>query len=110
MPTIAAARSVQPRSSANKPDAHLELTLATARADESELLRALLRVDLGARIQIDLARRSVRIEGRFWGDDVVSAIEATGCHVDSVNERPRTMVLATVHQAREPQRPRSTGI
>jgi hypothetical protein len=89
-----------------KPDSHLELTLATTTAEEGELLRALLRVDLGARIQIDLQRRSVRIEGRFWGDDVISAIEATGCHVDAVNERPRTVVLATTAPARVPQRPR----
>ncbi|MFC3816275.1 hypothetical protein [Lysobacter sp. GCM10012299] len=92
--------------STKKPDSHLELTLATTAAEEAELLRALLRVDLGARIQIDLQRRSVRIEGRFWGDDVVSAIEATGCQVDSVNVRPRTVVLATVPPAHAPQRPR----
>lgn len=93
-----------------KPDTHLELTLANAAAEEADLLRALLRVDLGARIQIDLQRRNVRIEGRFWGDEVVNAIEATGCHVDSVNERPRTVVLATTAAVRVPQRPRPVAL
>ncbi|MGO4222187.1 hypothetical protein AB4Y64_10085 [Lysobacter sp. TAF61] len=92
-----------------KPDAHLELTLASATAAESELLRALLRVDLGARIQIDMQRRNVRIEGRFWGDDVVSAIEAIGCQIDSVHERPRTVVLATAPAPGLSQRARYTG-
>ncbi|HEY5850302.1 MAG TPA: hypothetical protein VIT62_06005 [Lysobacter sp.] len=91
----------------SKPHSHLELVLANPDAEESELVRALLRVDLGARIHIDMQQRSVRIEGRFWGDDVVSAIEATGCQVDAINERPRTVVVATTHTFGGTQRARS---
>lgn len=75
-----------------KPDLHLELVLARSGIGESELVRALLRVDLGARINVDLEALSVSIEGRFWKDDVIGAIKALGCRVASVNERPRSVV------------------
>ena len=75
-----------------KPDSHLELMLAQPGTDESELVRALLRVDLGARINIDMEHMSVSIEGRFWKDDVIDAIKALGCRVASVSERPRSVM------------------
>lgn len=74
-----------------KPDLHLELVLAQPGTGESELVRALLRVDLGARISVDMEALSVSIEGRFWKDDVIGAIKALGCRVASVNERPRSV-------------------
>ena len=78
---------------ASKPDSHLELMLAQPGTGENELVRALLRVDLGARINVDMENLSVAIEGRFWKDDVVGAIKALGCGVVSVSERPRSAVL-----------------
>lgn len=75
-----------------KPDSHLQLMLAQPGTGESELVRALLRVDLGARINVDMENLSVSIEGRFWKDDVIGAIKALGCHVASVSERPRSVV------------------
>jgi hypothetical protein len=78
--------------SPTKPDSHLELTLALPGTDESELVRALLRVDLGARINVDMESMSISIEGRFWKDDVIGAIKALGCRVASVNERPRSVM------------------
>ena len=77
---------------ATKPDSHLELTLAQPGTGESDLVRALLRVDLGARISVDMETLSVSIEGRFWKDDIISAIKARGCRVASVSERPRSVV------------------
>lgn len=77
---------------ATKPDSHLELMLAQLSIGENELVRALLRVDLGARINVDMENRSVSIEGRFWKDDVIGAIKALGCRVASVSERPRSVV------------------
>ena len=76
-----------------KPDSHLELVLANAMAGERDLVLALLGVDLGARINVDMAKQRIFIEGRFWKDDVVSAIELVGGHVASVNERPRSVRL-----------------
>lgn len=75
-----------------KPDSHLALVLAQPGTGESEIVRALLRVDLGARINVDMENLSISIEGRFWKDDVISAIKALGCRVASVSERPRSVV------------------
>src|SRR5688572_28816540 len=80
-----------PAMTPTKPDSHLELVLAQPGTGESELIRALLRVDLGARISVDMENLSVSIEGRFWKEDVISAIKALGCRVASVNERPRSV-------------------
>jgi hypothetical protein len=66
--------------------------LAQPAAEESELVRALLRVDLGARINVDMQSLSVSIEGRFWKDDVIHAVKALGFRVASVIEKPRSAV------------------
>lgn len=72
-----------------KPDSHLVLEVSGLR-DGREVVDALLRVDLGARINVDTNAGRVRIEGRFWKEEVVTAIERLGCTLDRVAERPRS--------------------
>ena len=55
-------------------------------------MQALLRVDLGARINLDPAVGSVDIEGRFLKEDVVMAIEALGYYIVSVEPKPRSIL------------------
>ena len=78
-----------------KPDSHLELLLRNLAGAEG-LVQALLRVDLGARINVDLSTGSLDIEGRFWKEDVIRAIEALGCYVISVESKPRYAIRLAV--------------
>lgn len=72
-----------------KPESHLALVVGGLRS-EREIVDALLRVDLGARINVDAKAGRVRIEGRFWREDIVTAIERLGCSLDGIEERPRS--------------------
>lgn len=48
------------------------------------ITKALLQVDIGARINFDLAARLVRIEGRLSVDDARTAIARSGLQVASI--------------------------
>jgi hypothetical protein len=78
-----------------KPDSRLELLLRNL-AGADGLVQALLRIDLGARINVDMSTGSLDIEGRFWEEDVISAIEALGCYIISVESKPRYAIRLAV--------------
>lgn len=78
-----------------KPDSHLEVVLGNLAGGDSRLVQALLRVDLGARINVDAAVGSIDIEGRFLLEDVVRAIETLGYLVVSVEPRPRSTMKSS---------------
>jgi len=59
---------------------------------------ALLKVDIGARINFDLEARLVRIEGRLTLDDAMDAIQRGGSEVASVVDG--TIVDAAFRPAR----------
>jgi hypothetical protein len=61
-------------------------------AGTSSITNALLKVDLGARINFNLEARLVRIAGRLTVDDAMAAIERCGFKVVSVVDQ--TMVDA----------------
>lgn len=77
-----------------KPDSHLEVVLGNLASSDARLVQALLRVDLGARINVDASAGSVDIEGRFLMEDVVRAIETLGYRVLSVEPRPRSAMTS----------------
>lgn len=54
------------------------------------LMEALLRIDLGARIQINALAGQIEVEGRFEKQDACTAIERMGLHLVRVEERPRS--------------------
>lgn len=61
--------------------------LVDAVRDRDAVLRitgALLRLDIGARINFDLEAGLVRVEGRLRLDEALAAIERQGFHVASV--------------------------
>ncbi|GAB3097607.1 hypothetical protein [Lysobacter terrae] len=49
-----------------------------------DITNALLKVDIGARINFDLPAHLVRIEGRLSLDDATAAIARVGCQVASI--------------------------
>ncbi len=69
------------------PNCHLLLTIGDIASRRHELIDALLRVDLGARIQADPASGHVSMEGRFRKADALLAIRQLGFSVAHVEER-----------------------
>jgi hypothetical protein len=78
----------------------MELILDGALGGErtSSLTQALLRKDLGARINFEPEARRVRIEGRLSLDDACAAIELCGLAVASVADA--TIIDASCRGAR----------
>lgn len=70
-----------------KPDCHLLLSIDGLAPRSSELVEALLRVDLGARIQMDPTNGLVRVEGRFWKVEVLQALQTLGFSIEHVEEQ-----------------------
>lgn len=75
---------------APKPDCHLLIEARPIVGRVRALMDALLRVDLGARIQINALAGEIEVEGRFDKDDACTAIERLGLHLARVQERPRS--------------------
>jgi phage baseplate assembly protein gpV len=78
----------------DRPDCHLTLQFDNFPGPAEALTRALLRVDLGARIQPDAAAGTVDMEGRFCKEEAIAAIRSLGCRLIRVEEHapsPRFM-------------------
>ncbi|OGT60271.1 MAG: hypothetical protein A3E01_15680 [Gammaproteobacteria bacterium RIFCSPHIGHO2_12_FULL_63_22] len=81
----------------SKPDSHLEVLLGNLATGDSRLVQALLRVDLGARINVDSSAGSIDIEGRFRREDVILAIEALGYFIVSIEAKPRSPMRSSAY-------------
>lgn len=71
----------------DRPDCHLRLEFDNFRGPAEALTRALLQVDLGARIRSDAATGTIDMEGRFWKEEAIAAVRSLGCRLIRVEER-----------------------
>lgn len=70
------------------PDCHLVLEVEGLDNRARTLVDAVLRMDLGARIKPDTISGKVDIEGRFWKEDVITAVQELGYRLTQVEDRP----------------------
>lgn len=70
-----------------KPDCHLLLSIDDLASRSRELVDALLRVDLGARVQTDPAKGLVRVEGRFWKAEMLQTLHRLNFAIADVEEQ-----------------------
>ena len=73
---------------ARKPDRHLVLELAAFAGRARSLVDALLRVDIGARIDVDEAANRVVVEGRFDDAELMATLAASAFRLVGMEDRP----------------------
>ena len=73
---------------AHKQDRHLVLELAAVAGRARALIDALLRVDIGARIDVDESANRVVVEGRFDTAELSATLAASAFRLVGMEDRP----------------------
>ena len=73
---------------ARRQDRHVVLELAAFGGRARSLVEALLRVDIGARIDVDEGANRVVVEGRFDNTELMATLAASAFRLVVIEDRP----------------------